>query len=161
MSRRTVEDWRRAVFKANAPGNVQVLLLLLADHMRTNLTVSVPRDKLAKSLGVHEKRVGDRFKAAIELGWLLKTGGGYRGRTAEYRALFPDERVRGIGTHSDRERVRPTSTQSGSEIGPLSRGEWGPPGESPITTADLSQVGADRNVGRDEHQAPTSRKAAS
>lgn len=151
--RRTVEDWRRAVFRARTSGNVQVLLLLLAEHMRTDLSVSVPRATLAAALGIHEQRVADRVKAAIEAGWLFKTGGGYRGRTTEYRGLFPDQRVQKIGTHSGPERVRPTSTHSTPEIGTHSPEECVPPGGSPITTADLSLRGADRNVGSNGHEA--------
>lgn len=150
MSRRTIEDWRRAVYRARVSGNVQVLLLLMADHMRTNLTVSVPRTILAKELGIHEQRVAERIKVATEHGWLFRSAGGYRGRTAEYRALFPGERVREIGTHSEGERVRPTSTHSTPEIGTHSTTECVPDGGYAITTADLSLRGADRNVGRDE-----------
>lgn len=153
MSRRSVEEWRRAVYRARVSGNVQVLLLLMADHMRVNLTVSVPRTTLAKELGIHEQRVAERIKVATEHGWLFRSSGGYRGRTAEYRALFPGERVRETGTQSGAERVRPTSTHSTPEIGTHSTHEWVPDGGYAITTADLSQVGADRNVGRDEKRA--------
>lgn len=153
VSRRTVDDWRRAVYRARVSGNVQVLLLLMSDYMRSNLTVSVPREVLAKGLGIHEQRVAERIKAATEHGWLFRTGGGYRGRTAEYRALFPGERVRETGTHSGAERVRPTSTHSTPEIGTHSTNECVPDGGYAITTADLSLRGADRNVGRDEKTA--------
>ena len=51
MSRRNREDWRRAVYRASyLSGNVQVLLLKLADHMRDDCKVSVPRDQLAREL---------------------------------------------------------------------------------------------------------------
>ena len=150
VSRRTIDDWRRAVYRARVSGNVQVLLLLMSDHMRANLTVSVPRVTLAKELGIHEQRVAERIKVATDDGWLFLSAGGYRGRTAEYRALFPGERVRKVGTHSEGERVRPTSTHSTPEIGTHSTNEWVPDGGYAITTADLSPVGADRNVSSNE-----------
>lgn len=142
MSRRSVEDWRRQVYRATVVGGrVQVLLLLMADHMRADRKVSIPRARLAAYLDITERRVSERIKVAIEHGYLDKVGGGYRGRTAEYQALFPAERV------------TPTSTLSSTETRTLSPLERVTDGGYPITTADLSARGADRDVGSNEDEA--------
>lgn len=154
MKRRTVDDWRRAVYKARVSGNVQVLLLKMADHMRDNRRVSVPRERLADELGIHPQRVAERIKTAVDTGWLSKISGGYRGLTATYEGLFPGDCVPTSSTHSGAERVRPTSTHSTPEIGTHSKRECVPDGGYAITKADLSLPGQARNGGTYEEQAP-------
>lgn len=70
--RYTVEDWRRAVYQH--PGitdGTRVLLLLLSEYMRADLTVSVPRSVLVKRLGqahreaTFTRRLDDRFREAV------------------------------------------------------------------------------------------------
>lgn len=70
--RYTVEDWRRAVYQH--PGisdGTRVLLLLLSEYMRADLSVSVPRPTLVKRLGqshreaTFTRRLDDRFREAV------------------------------------------------------------------------------------------------
>ena len=66
MSRNTVDDWRREVFRArHITERTRVLLLALADDMGADLKVSVSRKALAKKLGLSERRLGDRFREAV------------------------------------------------------------------------------------------------
>jgi hypothetical protein len=62
--RRTNEDWRRDVFRADSqvlPAAVKVLCLYLADHMRPSGFVSLPREQMAADLGCHKARVAERL----------------------------------------------------------------------------------------------------
>lgn len=89
--RRTVEDWRRTVFRSAAISDaVKVYLLKLADHMKADRTVSVPRSQLARELNRHEQRIAERTRAAIDAGLLDTVSPGYKGHTAVYQGLFPD-----------------------------------------------------------------------
>lgn len=66
MSRRTIDDWRREVFRArHITERTRVLLLALADDMGADLKVSVSRKALAKKLGISERRLADRFREAV------------------------------------------------------------------------------------------------
>jgi hypothetical protein len=66
------------------------LLLVMAEHMRDNLTISVPRKDLARWLNRSEKRIQERIKHAHEAGLLDTVSPGHRGHTAVYAGLFPD-----------------------------------------------------------------------
>jgi hypothetical protein len=143
VSRRTVEDWRRAAYRSHLISDpVRVLLLWLADHARQDMTVSVPRDRIAKALNKSERRIAERFRDARDAGFLFQMSAGYRGHTSVFRCTFPDV-----------ERVTPTSTLSSAETRTLSPQESVTPGGHAITTADLSLRGTDRNVARDEREA--------
>ena len=95
----------------------KVLLLVLAARMTNAGYVSVPRRDLADLLGVHPQRIAERIATAVEHDLLMKTGGGYAGRTAEYTAVIPTgkgtagqysidaESVRVSGTHSAKKRT--------------------------------------------------------
>lgn len=90
-SRRTVDQWRTAVYRSAAISDaVRVYLLKLSEHMRTDRTVSVPRSQLARELNRHEQRIAERTRAAIEAGLLDTVSPGYKGHTAVYQGLFPD-----------------------------------------------------------------------
>ena len=145
MARRsTVEEWRRAIYRASQlSGNVQVLLLYLADNMRNNRQVSVPRQQMANDLGLSERRVSERVSKAHSLGWLDTVSSGYRGHVAVYVGLFPE---RDSGTA--------TSTLSVPETRTLSMRERGTHGGPTTSRADLSVSGSDRNVGSYEGSAP-------
>lgn len=88
--RRTVEDWRRAVYKSTVTDAVRVYLLRLADHMDADRTVCVPRRQLARELNRHEQRIAERTTAAIKAGLLDVVSPGYKGHTAVYQGLFPE-----------------------------------------------------------------------
>ena len=143
--RRTVDDWRRAVYRSHAIGDpVRVLLLFLAEHMKSDRTLSVKRDVIATALGKSERRVSERVSAAHEAGFLSTISPGYRGHVPVYQGLFPDE-----------ERVTPTSTLSSAETRTLSMRKRVTPGGPTITTADLSASTPGRDVGSNDGHAPT------
>ena len=151
-----MEDWRLAVYRSRLSGSVKVLLLRMADHMRTDRKVSVPRTQLARELGVHEQRVAERIKVAVGAGWLSKVSGGYRGATATYQGLFPGEEwVRVSGTHSGTESVRATSTHSTPETGTHATPEWVPDGGYATTTAELFLPRQPSDVGSKEESHTT------
>lgn len=85
-------DWRALVFRHRADGlgnGVRVLLLYLADHMKADRTVSVPRSQIARDLGVSPRQVTERMQAAHEAGLLDTVRRGRPGTTAMYQGLFP------------------------------------------------------------------------
>lgn len=70
----------------------KVLMLVLATRMTERGAVSVPRDHLAKQLDIDPRRITAGIGVAVNYGLLMKVGGGYRGRTAEYVAVIPTRR---------------------------------------------------------------------
>ena len=89
--RRSVDEWRRTVYRH--PGlkdGTRVYLLWLADHMRTDRTVSVPRATAARALGKSERRIDDRNADARRAGLLDTVVHGQKGVTAVYAGLFPE-----------------------------------------------------------------------
>jgi hypothetical protein len=98
--RRTLDQWRAVVFAATMPDSVRVYLLKLAEHMDARRYVSVPRAQLAAELGRHEQRIAERSRQAIELGYLDTISPGYKGHTAVYQGLFPDEVKDSKGTEN-------------------------------------------------------------
>lgn len=148
MSRRlTPEDWRTQVWKSpEIADSVRVVLLFLAEHMRADRHVSVPREKIARTLGRSERRISQRIADAHTAGFLDTVASGHRGRTAVYVGTFPDS----ARSAARSERVTGTSTLSGSESVTLSTGERVTPGGPTITRADLSVSGHSRNGGSNE-----------
>lgn len=123
--------WRRLVLRTHAITDAtRVVLLVLADEMRQDGYVSVPRKDIAARLGRSERRVQQRIADAREAGLLTVIRPGYRGHTAEYRAVLPDERVT----------VSSTLSRAGFRH-PFS-GEWVPPGGPTTTRANLSLDGS-------------------
>lgn len=89
--RRTVEQWRRVVIRSPRISDaVRVYLLVLADHMRADRTVSVPRARIAEQMGRHPQRIAERTRAAHDAGFLDTVSPGYKGHTAVYQGLFPE-----------------------------------------------------------------------
>ncbi|WP_425308419.1 hypothetical protein AADG42_06560 [Ammonicoccus fulvus] len=90
-NRPTVADWKALVYRHKGIHNTtRVMLLYLADRMGTNLIVSVPRSRIAADLGIGERRVTERMKAAVEVQLLDPVAKGRPGVTAVYAAMFPD-----------------------------------------------------------------------
>jgi hypothetical protein len=91
VSRRSLGEWRRMVYRSPLLSDPQrVVLLLLADHMRADRKVSVPCCDLAAVLGKSERRIGHRIGEAIERGFLVRVKRGQKGVTAEYQGTFPN-----------------------------------------------------------------------
>lgn len=93
MSRQNHRDrWAAKVIKAKAlPSSTRLFLSsVLVRDMRANGHVSVPRAQLAARLGVDERTITRHVTKARETGWLVVVQAGYRGRTAEYQATFPN-----------------------------------------------------------------------
>jgi len=96
MSRRGLRDrWRdEHVIPHKEIGDAcKVLLLILAGRMTDRGAVSVPRDQLAAMLDVDPRRITAGIGVAVRHRLLMKVGGGYRGRTAEYVAVIPTGKV--------------------------------------------------------------------
>jgi hypothetical protein len=162
--RRTVEHWRRDVFASQDPkmtAAVKVLCLYLADHMsRDDHKVSLPRDTIAKALGVHRARVAERLGKAVEARFLSHVAGGCTGRTAIYQAQWPSKSVQQSGNQSTPDEAREvtappdalstrrtvttyrwTERESAEEVTALLDANTG---------ADLFAGDTDRDVGNDE-----------
>lgn len=122
------------VFRHPVPAKVKVYLLFLADHMKADRKVSVPRRTVAGALGCSERRVNDWNTTAVRAGLLDVVVRGQKHVTAVYQGLFPDSLS---GTKSSP--LRTTENQ------PPENGFSGTPGGPTTTTADLSVRGYDRN----------------
>jgi hypothetical protein len=92
MAARPIRDlWRAEVIRSTAiTDGTKLLLVVMADDMREDGYVSVPREVLAKRLGRNERKVSARLEAAVTARLLDRVVRGNRGRTAVYRALLPD-----------------------------------------------------------------------
>lgn len=162
MSRRTVEDWRRAVYASTDPnmtGAVKVLCLYLSDHMRLNSRhVSVPRKQIAKALGVHEQRIAERYRKAVDAQFLTLVSPGYVGHTAVYQGTWPDAPAMECVPLRSTHRSQPGQGKNGRECTD-SRDTLRPPGAvhipsvkrtallDTISRADLFATTRRRNVG--------------
>jgi hypothetical protein len=62
----------------------------LADHMRTDRTVCIPRQRVADALGCSERRINDWNTAARDAGLLDVVVRGQKHVTAIYVGLFPE-----------------------------------------------------------------------
>ncbi|HXH79115.1 helix-turn-helix domain-containing protein [Nocardioides sp.] len=160
--RRTPDDWRREVYRSTTLSDrTKVLLLFLADHMREDRKVSVPRDRIAKALGRSERRITERITEAHDAGWLSTVVRGQKGLTAVYQGLFPDV-VSGTDARPLNRRVSqfsgtPTSPLNDAETRPLNGPKQafsGTHGGPTNRRADLSVRGADRDEERSEEQVP-------
>lgn len=147
--RRTVADWREAVFRSAAiTDSVRVVLLFLAEHMRENRQVSVPRKDIARNLGRSERKVSQRIADAHAAGFLDTIQRGRKGHTAVYVGLFPDvNRVTVSSTLSDAGNRHPINGHSVTPGGPTS------------SRANLSVSGYGRNGSTYEEQVPTTAAA--
>ncbi len=85
------ERWRAAVFRSKRiTDSTRVLLLAMAERMRADGRVSVPRGELVRILDRDTRRITERINLAIEAGLLDRVAAGGPGHTAEYVALLPD-----------------------------------------------------------------------
>ena len=143
MSRRTVEQWRREVFRSPVSANVRLLLIYMADHMRErDKHVSIPRAQMAKALGWGEQRVSERLREAVDYGFLCAKSPGYRGHTAEYQGTWPDVPIV--------KSVRENRTLSRDQKhGRFSAGKR-PEDTDATSRADLPVGTADRDEGSDD-----------
>lgn len=91
MNRGNLRDrWKREVLCTPlVSDSVRVLLLTLADDMREDGYVSVPRSELVKRLGKRDRLIAERMKLAVEARLLDRVQRGQKGRTAVYRAMVP------------------------------------------------------------------------
>lgn len=148
--RKTVDEWRTAIFRARVSDSTKVYLLKLADHMRTDRTVSVPRATVARELGRSERRITERTKEAHEAGLLDTVVHGRKHVTAVYVGLFPNALS---GTKSSPLRTTgnrpPESGLSGTHGGPTSSKR----------SPELSPDGWVPNERRSEEAAPTEQSA--
>ena len=90
----TASEWRAFVYRYRGPGvgnGVRVLLVYLADNMRPDRTVSVPRSTIARDLGVSEREVTARIRAARDAGLLDTVVPARRCAAAVYRGISDDE----------------------------------------------------------------------
>jgi hypothetical protein len=142
VSKLSVAEWRRQVFHSRRLSDpARVYLLLLAEHMRADRKVSVPRATIARALGKSERRITERTAAAHEAGFLSTVSAGYRGHVPVYQGIVPTA-----------ERETPTSALLSAETRALSKRRRATHGGPTITTLDLYSRGADRDVGNyDEH----------
>lgn len=91
MAVRPIRDlWRSEVIRSAAiTDGTKLLLVVMADDMREDGYVSVPREALAKRLGRNDRKVSARLEAAVTARLLDRVARGNKGRTAVYRALLP------------------------------------------------------------------------
>lgn len=85
------DRWRdQAVIPNTEIGDAcKVLLLVMATKMTDRgYLAGVSREHLAETLGVHPRRIAERIDTAKRHELLVKVGGGYHGRTAEYVAVL-------------------------------------------------------------------------
>lgn len=130
---RPVEDWRREVYRSRrVPDSVRVLLLLLAERMRPDLTVSVPRAELAEALSLSPRRVSERLATAVQARLLERLVRGQKHVTAVYRGTWPDGlSVTDSLLSEDGLSVSSTSTQGGAESPHPEPASAGPTGVPP------------------------------
>ena len=158
MKRRTIDDWRREVFRSTVLSDrTKVLLLYLAEHMREDRKVSVPREQIAKALGKSERRITERVTEAHDCGWLDTVVRGQKGITAVYQGLFPNDfsgtDVRPLNRNENKFSGTRTSPLKDAETRPLNdpnhafRGRTSVP---PIEERTSPRVATDRNVGSEE-----------
>lgn len=84
--------WMDEVFRTPAiSAEVKVFLLFLAArHMSPDGRVSEARSRLAEGLGCYERRINERFDAAIKAGLMERVSRGQKHQTAVYCAAIPD-----------------------------------------------------------------------
>ncbi len=112
------DRWRAEVFRSKTiTDTTRVLLLALADHMRADGRVSVPRNQLVAMLERDPKRITERIGEAVKAGLLDRVASGAPGRTAEYVALIPTGKGAPVRT-----------PRKGAD----SRAHWGADGRTPM-----------------------------
>lgn len=122
----------------------RVLLLVMVEFMREDLTVSVPRKDLARWLNRSERRIQERVKNAHDAGLLDTVVRGQKGVTAVYGALFPKPFSRTLSSTLNDTGNPPPET-------PFSRTYGGP--TSSKRTAERSPRGGDPDERRSDEEA--------
>ncbi|TDB83414.1 hypothetical protein E1264_28460 [Actinomadura sp. KC216] len=91
MSKETYrERWLREVFRTPLiTDTVRVALLALSTEMDDDGQVAMPREDLAEMLGRNPRKINDRYKGAIEAGFLERVARGQKYRAAVYQATLP------------------------------------------------------------------------
>lgn len=109
--------WRTEVFSCPlVTPTVRLTLLALGEYMKPSGYVSVPLTEIAAMVGRDNRRVLEHYAAAIKAGLLARVSYGHEGRTAVYRACFPDpERVTESSTLSLPRNRHPLQAQEGAE----------------------------------------------
>jgi hypothetical protein len=81
--------WLRTVMKTpQVNDSLRVMLMTLALYMDANGRVSVPREDLVALLNRSDRKMADKFKAALESGFLVQTARGQKHQTAVYMAAI-------------------------------------------------------------------------
>ncbi|MFI6594927.1 hypothetical protein ACIBHX_01695 [Nonomuraea sp. NPDC050536] len=84
--------WLRMVMRSpQINDSLRVLLMTLALYMDATGRVSVPRDDLARLLGRSARKMADKFKIALESGFLVQVARGQKHQTAVYSAAINGE----------------------------------------------------------------------
>ena len=87
--------WRRTALASTVLTDAaKVLVAVLADCVKVNGTISVPRADLADRCGCSDRQISERLKQLVEARFLDRVSAGKRGHTAVYRALRPTESAR-------------------------------------------------------------------
>ncbi len=139
------ERWRAEVFRSKRiTDSTRVLLLAMADHMRADGYVSVPRGELVGILDRDAKRITERITLAIAADLLDRVASGSPGRTAEYVAVLPQ----GAPVRTKRKGAD-TRTQYGAPVRTLSAPDKGAPGGAANSKGSRSET-APRS--QDDHE---------
>ena len=144
--RRSTAEWRAVVFLHQDPRLTQsarVLLLYLADHMDRQRFVSVPRSRIAQDLGVHERRIPERLKSAMDAGLLDRVVTGHIGVTSVYQGIFPSPSREGAveRTLSEAKEGAPEQHPKGAVERTLSERREGAPEQHPSSNTQLQIPG--------------------
>ena len=147
MSRSNVRDrWYSEVVRTRlVSGSCRELLAYVAVRHMTELGhVKVPRQTLAKALGIADQRVTVRMSEAVNAGLLQRTAGGVNGQTVQYTALpFWGQ---GVGSRHPRPRVEVSGKRH-----PQNDTQESPPGcrdSAPIRARYLQRPRARTGTGR-------------
>lgn len=89
------DGWRRLALRSTVLTDAaKVLAAVLADSVKVDGTISVPRSALADRCGCSDRQISERLKQLVEVRFLDRVSAGKRGHTAVYRALRPTESAR-------------------------------------------------------------------
>lgn len=93
---RKKSDWVDAIEStSDLPPWVKRVLLAYADKMNATRVTSVPRSKIAETLGIAERNVTKALTIAKRRGWLIVLSPGERGLTAVYQGTFGSPKTMG------------------------------------------------------------------
>lgn len=82
------DAWRRSALRSvTLTDAAKVLVAVMADNVKIDGTVSVPRSSLADRCACSDRQISERLKQLVEVRFLDRVSAGKRGHTAVYRAL--------------------------------------------------------------------------